>query len=334
MLVEQDRRRVTQVRRSDIVVPDIVAAKAVVDGDGGRGWVDALPRIVAELEEQWSIRVGDQLSGGTSAYVAQAQTSDGTAVVVKVVVPTPDFEREVRTLRLADGRGYVRLLAADPPRQAVLLEQLGRPMPQLAMSPEQQLVTLAAVLKDVWAVAERDVQDDHGWPGPPVDKAAGLAELVTQLYQELGHPCPERVLRRALECADGRSADFAVDRLVPVHGDAAAGNLLEVPAARQGAETGFVFVDPNTFLGDPAYDLGVALRDWGTELLAGDAPALARRWCRLLADAGGLDEISVWQWGYLERVSTGLYAMSLTAGAMGVDHLLTAEALCSSGPDR
>ena len=48
-------------------------------------------------------------------------------------------------------------------------------------------------------------------------------------------------------------------------------------------------VDPDGFLGDPAYDLGVALRDRGFDLAPGElAPAL-RRWARLLAGPAGLD---------------------------------------------
>ena len=108
-----------------------------------------------------------------------------------------------------------------------------------------------------------------------------------------------------------------------------------MPEPRRGAGAGFVFIDPATFLGDPAYDLGVALRDWCPELLAaGDAATLARSWCQLLASAAGVDQTAGWQWAYLERVSTGLYALSLGAEDQGRQLLLTAEALCDAGPDR
>ena len=133
-----------------------------------------------------------------------------------------------------------------------------------------------------------------------------------------------------MDFAHQRSQAFLPDRAVIVHGDAATANLLQVPVPRSGAEAGFVFVDPSTFIGDPAYDLGVALRDWCSALLAGDAPTLARRWCRGLAAAIGVDDVAVWQWGYLERVSTGLHAESL--GSDGRPHLLTADLLYNSGP--
>lgn len=315
-------------------MPDIARAKAANGGDAGHGWADALPHMLAELAARWSVRVEGQLESGTSAVVFRARTRSGTPVVIKIEVPAAGFATQVRTLELADGRGYVRLLDHFPAHHAVLLEHLGPPIGRLGYSPERQLSTLGAVLTQVWAVPHRQLSEVDGWPGEPEDKAADLATLVARLYEELGQPCSERVLARALECAEQRSASFDAGRAVPVHGDAAAANLLEVPTPRSGAEQGFVFVDPSTFCGDPAYDLGVALRDWCAELLNGDAPTLALRYCRLLAAAGGQDETAVWQWGYLERVSTGLYAQSLTDGHLGRQHLLTAESLWNAGPDQ
>ena len=120
------------------------------------------------------------------------------------------------------------------------------------------------------------------------------------------------MLAQALLYAGRRAAAFDPDTCVVVHGDAAAANALQVRAPRAGAETGFVFVDPDGFIGDPAYDLGVALRDWCPQLLASNDPqSLARRYGRLLAAGSGVDEQAIWEWGYLERVTTGMYVWSL-----------------------
>lgn len=48
-------------------------------------------------------------------------------------------------------------------------------------------------------------------------------------------------------------------------------NALQVKTPRVGAEAGFVFVDPDGFPCEPAYDLGVVLREWNAELLAGES---------------------------------------------------------------
>jgi streptomycin 6-kinase len=74
-----------------------------------------------------------RLEGGNAAYVAEAVTRDGTPAVLKVPVPpgtdgfTP-FERQLAALQLAGGDPYARLIRHDVPRQALLLERLGRPM--------------------------------------------------------------------------------------------------------------------------------------------------------------------------------------------------------------
>lgn len=139
-----------------IVVPDVVLAKAEVDGDGGRGWADALPAMVSDLQDMWSLQIGEQCEGGTSAYVARATLSSGERAVLKVAVPTDDFPREVHTLDLADGHGYVRLLAHDVACQAMLMEPLGIPMNRVGYTPQRQLATLAAILPPgVGACAER-----------------------------------------------------------------------------------------------------------------------------------------------------------------------------------
>jgi streptomycin 6-kinase len=302
-------------------VPGIVRARAAVAGVAGERWVEDLPETVAALETRWSIVVGAQLSGGTAAFVARAVTAAGAPAVVKVAVPGLGFARRVRTLATAEGRGYVRLLAQDPEYDAVLLEALGVSLDRSGLAPEVQLSTLCALLLQAWTVPRED--DD-----PVQDKAAELAGLVERLWEELRHPCAEATIDYALYCARRRSAALEPDRCVVVHGDAAAANALRVLGPRPGAEAGFVFVDPDSFLGDPTYDLGVALRDWTPQLLAAPDPAeLLRRYCHVLATGSGMDPAAIWEWGYLERVSTGLFALSLGAEQLALPMLSTAEAI-------
>jgi streptomycin 6-kinase len=280
-----------------VTVPDLVRAK------GGDRWVAALPATIAALAADWGITVGGALSGGTSAYVARAGTATGEPAVLKISVPGVGFDREIRTLLAAGGRGYARVLAADPGRDAVLLEPLGAALDRSGLSPEAQLDVLAGLLPLAWQVP---VEDE-----PPEDKAAGLVPLIEE-HRQPGH---DRVIAEALRCAERRSAAFAPDRCVRVHGDAAAANVLERPGG------GWAFVDPDGFVGDPDYDRGVAARDWCEELTRAANPrALLESYCRRL----GGDPDSVWDWAFLERVSTGLYVESLGGHSR---HLATAAAL-------
>ena len=80
-----------------------------------------------------------------------------------------------------------------------------------------------------------------------------------------------------------------------VHGDVHQWNALR-------SVDGYKLVDPDGLLAEPEYDLGIIMREDPLELLEEDPMARARR----LAAWTGLDSTAIWEWGVVERVSTGL----------------------------
>jgi streptomycin 6-kinase len=95
-------------------------------------------------------------------------------------------------------------------------------------------------------------------------------------------------------------------------------------------------VDPDPFVADRAYDLGVAARDFSSALLAEPASAASRlwAWCVRVAGPSGVDPGRVWAWALLERVATGLYVTSFGAPRVGEPFLRSAALLVEQGcPD-
>ena len=283
----------------------LVRARVAALGAAGQRWQDALPDVLDELAVRWSLRYDRTVPGGSASYVVGARTADGADVVVKVALPDPGLSAQVAALERAAGCGYARLLAYDADRGAFLLERLGASLSHSRRTPEEQLGILADSLRRAWRPAG----------GPAVDKAAGLQELITTAWDRLGRPCPRRVVDQALTYADRRSADPGEP--VVVHGDPHPGNLLAALRPRAGAETGYCFVDPDGFEADCAYDLGVALRDWCGRLGGPDARRVLERYCGILAERTGVDAVRIWEWGFVERVSTGLYVLD-TVGSPAV----------------
>ena len=277
------------------------------------------------MEARWHVRLDRRHTGGTAAFVASGQTSDGAAVVLKIPVPDPGRSDEIGVLQRAEGRGYVRLLAHDAERGALLLEALGESLSASGLPPERQLSVLASLATTAWTVP----RPRAGPAARPVNKAAGLWELVDRLWGEVEPDCPLQVRQSALASAERLSAAFDPATSVVVHGDAAAANALHVIEPRAGAgPLGYVFVDPDGFVGDPAYDLGVALRDWCAELLASPDPrALMARYAEIVASEADVDAATIQDWAFLERVSTGLTVLSLGAADLGAQFLQTATAL-------
>ncbi len=132
------------------------------------------------------------------------------------------------------------------------------------------------------------------------DKAAWLAGYITKTWEQLGRPCGRGVIDRAVAFCDERAAAFDPAHAVLVHGDAHGWNTL---AAGPGT---YKFVDPEGLRSEPAHDLGVPMREYNEPLLAGDTSRLVRRRADLLASICDVDPEPVWQWGFIERVSTGL----------------------------
>lgn len=299
----------------------LARAKVVALGETGARWQAGLPDLLDALETAWGVRVERRSRpGGSAGLVAHAVAADGTPLVVKVAVPGEDLTGEARVLAAAGGRGYVGLHAADLGRRALLLERLGRSLEQTPRPVEEALDLLVAALRRAWAAVPVDAV---AVPRPGEDKGSLLHRAVAAWDRDLDHGAPAGVVDRALACAERRAAAHDPAACVVVHGDPHPGNLLRRPPGGDG----WALVDPDGLLADPAYDLGVVLRDWSSRLLGDDAVPVLEAWCARAAAASGVDEQAVWDWAYAERVSTGLYVLSLGAERVARPFLRSAQVL-------
>lgn len=308
---------------SEVRLQPLVRARVAALGEVGRTWADALPGVLAELAGRWSLRLGRSLPGGSASYLATAVRADGTEAVLKVALPDPAFGELAEALRAAGGRGYVRVLEVDEEHHALLLERLGPALERVGGGVEARLDALATTLLAAWRTPDR----------PASDKAGSLAAGIRTFHAAHPGAADEAVVDHALGCAAALGRTDPSD-LVLVHGDPHPGNLLRVAHPRPGAETGWCFVDPDPFVADAAYDLGVAVRDFSGALLAdpGSAPARLRAWCARAAAPSGADPDRVWAWGFLERVSTGLYVTSFGAPRVAEPFLRSAALLLGGNP--
>jgi streptomycin 6-kinase len=309
-----DRTYCHCVTPAPIEVPDLVRITARSHGAIGERWLRDLPAIFAELERRWDVKVGSTLTGGTAGCVAEVTTRDGGTAVVKVAMPpTIDgeetFDRSVLSFQLADGRGCARLLANDRELSALLIERLGRNVDALGLPVARQLEIICATVRQMWVPIPADARLPTG-----AEKAASLADFIATTWEALDHPCSERAIETALRFAAERAAAFDPETAVLVHGDAHSWNTLEA------GDGTFKLVDPEGLFSQPAHDLAVPMRELNEELLAGDALALGRERARLLSRLTNVDETAIWQWGFVERVSTGLY--SLGQGHPGAEDFL------------
>lgn len=294
-------------------VPHTVRRKAELAG--AREWLTRLPTLIDDLEREWSITVGRPFPDATEAFVAEAETTDGAPAVLKLVVPRSQdaAAQEIAVLRLANGEGCARLLRSDADRGALLLERLGRPMSERGLPVHERLEILSDLASRIWRPAP-----DSGLP-TGAEKGRWLYEFIARTWETLDRPVPKRTITYALECAQRRIAAHDDTRAMLVHGDVHQWNAVS-------SGDGFALIDPDGLLAEPEYDLGVLMREDPLELVR-DGPWARASW---LAARTGRDVIAIWEWGVVERTSTGLLAASIGMQPVGDQMLHAANVIAAA----
>jgi streptomycin 6-kinase len=296
-------------------IPGPVRGKALAFGAGQ--WLSELPDLIAGLERDWSITVGRSYADASEALVCEAVQADGSLAVLKLCVPGRGAAalHEITALRLIDGDGCARLLRFEAGLGALLLERLGRPMHELGLPIGLRHERLCAAAMRVW----RPVPDGCDLP-TGAEKGLWLIGFITRLWEDLGRPCSERAVEHALACASRRVAAHDDERAVLVHGDVHEWNALE--SSEGGGGSGFKLIDPDGLRAEAEYDLGIMMREDPLELMTGD-PQERARW--LARRCGGLDATAIWEWGVVERVSTGLLLTQIGLQPVGRQMLAAAD---------
>jgi streptomycin 6-kinase len=296
-----------------INVPYVVRNKAIALG--AEDWLEDLPSLIIELEDRWKITVGPSIEGGTESYVAEAADEDGAPVVLKLLIPQKNSaSSEIKVLQMANGRGCVQLLKSDEAVGALLLERLGPTLHDLGLPIGERHEILCAAVEQLWRPAP-----DSGFQ-TGAEKGRWLIQFIYELWEKLNHPCSERVIDQAISSAENRIANHDPEKAVLVHGDVHQWNALQ-------SSDGFKLVDPDGLLAEAEYDLGILMREDPVDLLVGD-PYERARW---LARRCNLNATAIWEWGVVERVSTGLLCTQVDLQPLGMDMLTTAEQLAASG---
>jgi len=281
-------------------VPVVVPASFLRHAGRGAGWatwLDALPRLMDDLLEEWLLTVDGAPTHGYAAIVVPVRTGAGEPAVLKVGWPHWEAEHEH--------------LAADPRRFALLLERL---------HPED--------LGDLWDVEACEVVGDlyrrlHV-PAPP--QLVTLSSCVQRWADELAAlprdaPLPRRLVEQAISLGRRLAADEATDGRL-LHTDLHYENVLA------GDREPWLAIDPKPLSGDPHYEVAPLLWNRWDELAAPGGPGV-RRGVRTrfhaVVDAADLDEDRARDWVVVRMLCNALWRLQDPPGTMRLtsdeDHL-------------
>ncbi len=263
----------------DLPMPSLLVREA--QRGGRQDWLATLPKTVRDLEQRWSLQVGEPYQpGGSTAWVAPVVDLAGEALVLKVAWRHPEADHEADGLRLWDGNGTVRLLAAEETAETttMLLERCRPGTPLGSAPPEEQDHVISGLLGRLWQ------QPVVGGPFRPLQV---LCDAWADEFERKTSAAPvdldPALVREGASLF--RSLPGSAEGQVLLCTDLHAGNVLA--AEREP----WLVVDPKPYLGDPTYDLLQHLLNCPDRLRAEP-----RDFPRRLADLVGVDPERLLLW--------------------------------------
>lgn len=253
--------------------------------EGGESWIDALPGLVAECAEAWSLRaLGEPFAGSSVSLVLPAELPDGRPVVLKLQFPNRESEHEAEALELWSGDGAVQLTARDGSRNALLIE---RCLPGAHLSteePDEAISVLTGLLPRLWKPA--------GEPFTPLREEAALwRQGLVRSWEVAGRPFERRLLDAASEAL--RDLADTQGEQVLIHQDLHGDNVLA--AEREP----WLAIDPKPVVGEREFAAAPIVR---SHELGHSRKAVWRRLDRLSSELG-LDRERARLWSFAQTLA-------------------------------
>jgi streptomycin 6-kinase len=261
----------------------------------GERWLHALPDLLAEYAERWSLTIHPHFPGLSYNYVAPATLPDGREVVFKAGVVRDEVDREIEALRWYAGQGMVKLIQAEPTRGVMLLERI-HPGEWLTGHADDDAATQIAA--EVMAQLFRPLPADH----PFEDVAAWARDLdVLRLHFDGG---TGPISLRLVEMAERFFAELLASSGSPVliHGDLHHYNILS-------HGDGWIGIDPKGMAGEAEYEAGSLLRNPEGLHTWPDLPKIQERRVEILCDRLGFDRPRVVRWSIAQAVLSGWWTI-------------------------
>ena len=268
----------------------LVRGRAADGGPTGDAWLDRLPGLLRECLERWELRPDGRARHGICALVLPVHGPSGAAAL-KLTWPHPEAAHEHLALRYWAGRGAVRLLAADPPRWAMLLERL---------DPDRDLST-EPILEACGVIGTLVAELDRPAPAQ-LERLSEHASRWIGTLRSAGRVIPQRFLDRAAALARELAEDAAIDARM-VHTDLHYANVLA------GDRQPWSAIDPKPLAAEPAFAVAPALWNrWPEAAAAADTRGHLRARLEIICEAAGIDPDRAMAWTLVREAVNALWA--------------------------
>lgn len=256
----------------------------------GAAWVRELPHLLEKYARMWGLRVGEPFPNLSYNFVVPAVMAGGRRVVLKMGVPRPELIREAAALAIYNGRGAVKLLAADPAQGVLLLERLypGRVLHAGVADDDEATRTAAQLMQMLWR------------PAPKPNGLCSLSSWGGALRSGGMGVLDEDVVGRAAALFD-ELTDSASECVV-LHGDLHHENILSAGGA-------WCAIDPKGLVGDPYYEPAPFLYNPLGVLAGAEGRRLLHRRLDVLAESLGFERERLAGYGFCQAVLSAVWSV-------------------------
>ncbi|HEV7196104.1 MAG TPA: aminoglycoside phosphotransferase family protein [Pedococcus sp.] len=270
------------------------ALQGALDGPSGQQWADRLPRLLADVLDDWELVPNGPSTSGLTALVVPV-LRDGEAYALKLAWPHLEGRDEPLALRHWDGRGAVRLVAADPSRGALLLERLDGTRDLTGVDLDTACEVVGALLAELNVPAPQGLRRLSSFAREQAAKLTVSEGLL-----------PRRMVERTGALVRELTSDPQCDAAL-LHTDLHYENVLaSLPGS--GRPT-WLAIDPHAMAGHPGFEIQPLLRNRTDELGTGSAfRYLTRRRLEICAEAAGIPEDEALAWSYVHSAFQARWA--------------------------
>ncbi|MBH0156257.1 phosphotransferase [Fictibacillus sp. 5RED26] len=210
-----------------------------VHGEKASEWLRHFEEMLADCEKIYNLHI-QQTFNLSYNFVAPALRSDGSEVVLKIVIDQKEFEAELRALQLLSGESTVKVLAFEKERGIMILERIkpGQTLAEIE-DDDQATIIAAKVMKVLMAPASADTNL------PTVLDRENSLKRIYQNYNDY-QPVSNTTIEEALSIF--RELNRSIDKPYILHGDLHHYNILANGDS-------WTVIDPKGLIGDREYEV-------------------------------------------------------------------------------
>jgi streptomycin 6-kinase len=211
----------------------------------GRVWLNQLPKIIKQLEEQWGLRQLEPLNHLTFNYVLSGVQNE-TPIILKLSLDQDALDREVKALQAFKGFGAAIVL--DAKENALLLQRAlpGHPLRKNPLKIDKKPIEIAC----------EAAKKLHQAPFPKKNSFPHIEEWLKTLEKEWNIPKEHLQLARALK---KQLLAHKASRCVLLHGDLHQNNIIS-------DGDNWLVIDPKGVIGFPINEIWAFVEDLDADL--------------------------------------------------------------------